>query len=541
MTDAAVDRGRRSFAQREWAAAYVQLSAAAQAAPEPEVLEQLATVAYLLGRDDDWAAFGTRAHQGFLDQGRVERAARCAFWLAYGYLDRGEEARASGWLARARRLLDAAGQDCVEVGYVLFLDGYLALVAGDAATAGASCEEAARLGDRFADLDLVALARLVLGGVRLLEGETARGLALLDEVMVTVEAGGVSPIVAGIAYCAVIETCQEVYDLHRARQWTTALTRWCATQPDLVPYRGQCLVHRAEIMALHGDWPDALEEARRAAEMLVAPPGRPAAGLAFYQLGELNRLRGAFVAAEEAYRQASHWGRDPQPGLALLRLAQGQFDDAAAAVRRVMHEAADPVSRVRLLPAQIEIMLAVGDVQTARIAADELTRHAQHLGSRSLTAAAAHADGAIRLAEGDPRAALATLREAWRAWQELEVPYEAARVRVLIGLACRALADQDGATMELDAARWVFHHLAAAPDLARMDALSGDPPAGGGLTVRELQVLRLVAAGETNKSIAGDLFISERTVDRHLSNIYAKLGVSSRAAATAAAYRHRLL
>ena len=155
---------------------------------------------------------------------------------------------------------------------------------------------------------------------------------------------------------------------------------------------------------------------------------------------------------------------------------------------------------------------------------------------------AAHAQGAVLLAEGDPRAALAVLRGAWLAWQELEVPYEAGRVRVLIGLACRELGDHDGAEMELDAARWVFRQLEAAPDLARVEALSDKAGAGaGGLTARELQVLRLVAEGETNKAIAADLFISERTVDRHLSNIYAKLGVSSRAAATAHAYQHRLI
>jgi DNA-binding CsgD family transcriptional regulator len=539
----ALDQGRRSFARQAWADAYAQLSAAARQAPlEPEDLERLATAAYLIGRDDDAADVGARAHHEFLSRGEVERAVRCAFWLAYGFLERGDQARGGGWMARARRLLDDAQLDCVEQGYLLFPVGLQRLVEGDAAAAAASFDEATRIGGRFGDPDLLALGRLGLGGARLAEGETAAGVALLDEAMIAVEAGEVSPTVAGIVYCAVIEACQEIYDLRRAQQWTASLTRWCAAQPDLVPYRGQCLVHRSEIMALHGAWPDAMDEARQAAKRLTAPPGQPAAGLAFYQQGELHRLRGELTRAEDAYHQASQWGRDPQPGLALLRLAQGQVDTAAAAIRRVVDEASDFVSRSRLLPAQVEILLAAGDVKAASAAAGELARLAWGPGAHFLPAVAAHAQGAVLLAEGDPRAALAVLRGAWLAWQELEVPYEAGRVRVLIGLACRELGDQDGAKMELDAARWVFHQLAAAPDLARVEALSGKAAGGpGGLTARELQVLRMVAAGETNKAIAAELFVSGRTVDRHMSNIYAKLGVSSRAAATAHAYQHGLL
>ncbi len=368
-------------------------------------------------------------------------------------------------------------------------------------------------------------------------------MKLFDEVMVSVTAGEISPIPAGIVYCAVIDACMVACDLRRAAEWTEALHDWCAAAPDLVPYRGQCLVHRSQILQAHGAWSDAMSEAERA-RVRLSEPAHPALGLALYQQGELHRLRGQFAEAERAYRAASEQGRDPAPGLALLRLAEGNVEAAAAAVRRMVEESRGRLDRPPMLAAAVEVLLAAGDVDGARAAGDELTEIARAPGAPLLLRAMAdYASGSVLLAAGDPSAALAALRRAYSGWRDLQMPYDAARARVQIARSCRAHGDEDAAVLELAAARDAFRGLGAGPDLTRVGALAGstDTKRSAGLTDRECEVLRLVATGRTNREIAAELVISEHTVARHLQNIFMKLDLSSRAAATAYAYENGLV
>ena len=511
-----------------------------------EDLELLATSAYMLGRDDAVLSSLERAHHAHLEEGSALRAARCAWWLGINLAMRGEMSPSTGWFGRAERMIEREGRDCVERGYMLIPVLLRHVAAGDAEAAYAAAAEAAAIGERFGDADLLAMAVHEQGFALVRQGRVAEGLRLLDETMVAVTAGELSPIVTGLVYCNVIAGCQEIYETRRAQEWTAALTRWCEQQPDMVAHTGLCLLHRAELMELHGAWPDALEEAQRAGERFAQRAqgmNEAATAQAVYRQGEVHRLRGDFATAEEAYREASRGGWEPQPGLALLRLAQGKNDAAAAAIRRVAGETTQPLKRARLLPAYVEIMLAVGDLQAAHGACRELEEVSEAHEVEVLGAMVAQARGAVSLAEDDARAALVALRHAWRVWQELEAPYEAARVRVLIGLACRQLEDDEMAALELEAARGVFAKLGAAPDLARVDSLAprAESDAPHGLTQRELEVLRLVAAGQSNRAIASELVLSEHTVARHLQNIFAKLGVSSRTAASAFAFENELV
>jgi DNA-binding CsgD family transcriptional regulator/tetratricopeptide (TPR) repeat protein len=540
-----LERGRESYGRGAWREAHELLTRADRAFPlRPEDLELLARSAYMLGRDDAYRSGLERAHRAYLDAGEAPSAVRCAFWIGHNLLFRGRTARAGGWFARAQRLLERDGRDCVERGWLLIPLWLEQMAAGDWEAGRTTAAEAALIGDRFGDLDLVWLARDEQGRALLKQGRVEEGLRLVDEALVAAAAGELSPVVTGIVYCNTIAFCRDTYELRQAREWTEALTRWCETQPEMVAHNGLCLVHRAEIMQLQGAWESALEAARYAAERFTEGVlNELARGAALYRQGEVFRLRGDLDAAEAAFREASRSGHEPQPGLSLVRLAQGRVDAAAAAIRRAVGEAAEPLRRAGLLPAYVEIMLEAGELEVARSAARQLREIAESRGGDALTAMSAYACAAVALADDEAEAGLVAARRSAEAWQALGAPYETARCRVSIALACRSLGDEDTAALELEGARAVFAQMGAAPDLARVESLTRPASPGGvhGLTRREVEVLRLVAAGMTNRQIASALVISERTVARHLQNIFAKLRVSSRTAASAFAFEHDLV
>lgn len=520
----------------DWVAEYAALSAAEPEHLPPADIERLAVAAAMLGRDDEAVRRREQAFEAYLERGELDRAAECGFWLTFHFDNHGEHGQASGWAARISRLLDHAPQRIANR-----LDQRAAVVAmfsGDPAAGLPIFERSAEAAVECDDLDGFVLAGLGRGRCLAMLGRQRESVEVYDEVMVHVLAGRVAPQVTGLAYCAIVAVCMEWFDLRRAQEWTQTFSGWVARETGMVAYRGTCLVHRAEILQVGGAWLDASMEADSACEVLAEAGGR-GIGEAHYRVGELARLRGRLSAAEEAYARAAAAGHEVQPGLALMRLAQHRIDAARAGLDRALAEGAGPRLRAPLLAARVEVAVAAGDVEEAHARADELADLAATVSSDYLGALAEHAAGAVLLEEGDAAAALRHLRRAWTLWQECEAPYECARTRLLVARACGVLGDTDACRMELAAARAVLEALGAAPDLV---GLCDEPVAGGlPLSPREREVLRLLATGATNRAIADRLVLSERTVARHVSNIFAKLALSSRAAATAFAYEHGLV
>ncbi|GAB7003895.1 LuxR C-terminal-related transcriptional regulator [Nocardioides sp. AN3] len=538
----ALERGRRAYDARDWPACVAALSLAETESPLRESLEgddlrRLGIAQFLAGDRDGSLQTLARGHRAAIEREDWTAAAETAFWHAWMLYLGAEHARAAGWLARARTIIEEhdveesvamlpatlEARHLVETGH---LEEALEL-AGTAVAAGR------RLG--APDLHVMGLLAASMALIRL--GRGAEALPRLDEVMATVEADELTPTVAGLAYCAVLAACLSLHDVRRAAEWTTALATWCEHQSGLVPYRGQCLVHRTQVLTLEGAWPDADAQGRLACAHLVGPPQ----GDAWYHVGELHRLRGDYASAEGAYRKANTAGRQPEPGLALMRLAQGRLDAAAAATRRLVAEEGR-LDRPDVLTAHVEVMVAAGDLEAGRRAADELAELATALDSPVLAGHAAASKGIVTLAAGAPAEALTCLRTALASFASLAMPYHVARVRARLGEALDQLGDAEAAALEREAARDAFEALGAAADAAALGPAASDSAAlPDGLTAREVEVIRLVATGLSNRAVAESLVLSEKTVARHLANVYTKLGLSSRTAATAYAYDHGLL
>ena len=530
-----------AFDRHDWLAAYDGLARTADGALHADDFVLLAKAAYLLGRTNDCVQAMQRAHQGYVAGGDTLSAVRCAFWLAMVLFLGGEMAVGGGWVARCQRLLQDVEGDVVERGYALVHVMFLAVARGQYDEATRVSDEVTSYGRRFQDADLLAIGLCVRGRSSIYQDAVPEGLAHLDEAMVGVAAGEVSPLMAGQVWCAVIEACQEVGDFARVEQWTRALTAWCDAQPGLLTFTGQCAMHRGQVRRARGDFRGALAEFTEAESRYRALGASPAVGFLMYERGEVHRVLGEHDAAEEAFTRATELGFDPQPGLALLWLQQGRTDAGAHAVRRLLAEPRDVVHRARVLPGAIEVLLAGGDLAGARLVEEELAGIAERFGCPSLLAAAAFCDGAVALAEGDPEQALASLRAAAHAWRVLGSDYECARTMVLLGQVLRGAGDDRSAVGELEAARRTLVRLGAVPAAQAAARLLAPAALPRGLTEREVQVLRLVAGGRTNGDIAVVLFLSEKTVARHLSNIFTKIDVSSRTAAAAFAFENDLV
>jgi DNA-binding CsgD family transcriptional regulator len=504
-------------------------------------LRGAALSAYLLGRPADAVAYQQRAFRLCEEAGDLGGAVRCAFHIAMILGTTGEPALAGGWTARADRLVEELGGDVVERGYVAFLRMFRHLQEAAWPAAAECAAEAAALGRRHGDPDLLALGLCSSGRIAIYSGRVAEGLALLDEAMAGTTAGEVSPEVFGNVYCTAIEGCQEIAEFGRVAEWTSALHRWCASLPGLVTFTGQCSVHRGQVLRLRGAWTEALEEFERAVDRYRLAHALAAVGQAECERGDVLRLRGEHDAADTAYQRAGEHGYDPQPGLALLWLATGRPDAAVGAVRRLLAEESDPVHQCRLLPGAVDVLLAAGTLDEARTTSGALDQVAAHMGTAPVQAMAAYAAGAVELASGDAAGSLPYLRKAGQLWARAESPYDVARARVLTGRALDALGDPGSARTELEAALATFRTLGAGPAAVEVERLLAPADLPAGLTAREAEVLRLVAAGRSNAAIAEELVLSEKTVARHLSNIFGKLDVGSRTAAAAYAFEHDLV
>lgn len=536
---AEIDRARDAVERESWAEAFDAYRGLDPSVLTPQDLERFGDAAWWLSRFDEAYPRWEEASAGYVAVGEDANAAFVAVRLCFEHFGRDEPAAAMGWLMRAQRLVEDRPES-FQRGFVVLAQAILALNTGDLDGGMTLAVEATDIGKRSGHRDLIALGVHAQGMVLVSSGRVPEGMALLDEAMTSVVAGELSAQITGVIFCNVLDVCLDLADVGRAGEWNDAAKRWCETLPPEAPFLGTCRVNRAAVASLRGAWPEAEAEAARAAEDWTLDPA--AAAKAFYETGEIRRRVGDLSGAEDAFSRAHELGLDPQPGLALLRLAQGKVDVALTSLRLAV--AASPKGtprRARLLAAQVEVALAGNDLDTAGTASAELDAIAKAYATPAFDASAATARGALLLAEGDVAGALEQLRSACGIWQELKLPYDTARTRMRYALALREAGDAEGALFELRAALTAFERLGAEPDArAAAHLLHGPVELPSGLTAREAEVLRLIATGKTNREIAADLVLSEHTVARHTQNIFHKLGVTSRAAATAFAYEHDL-
>jgi DNA-binding CsgD family transcriptional regulator len=538
VTAAGLERARDAYARGRWDLAHEGFAEAAAAAPlDLDDLAAQADAAWWLGRTDESLTLSEEVYRRCLHGEHASTAGRLAVEIGFLWMLRGEETIGSGWISRAHRLLDGA-PECAEHGYLRYLEVLGALDAAEFGTAIERARDMEALARRHDDLTLAAIAIVLEGVARVRSGQVERGLASCDEAMLSVRAGSVTPNWAGNLYCQVMGLCFELADFERARAWTEATERWCDQFSNAAMFTGICRVHRAQLLHLEGAWEQAevraLQACRDLDDMNV---GVVAAG--HYEIGELRRLRGDHDAAARAYARAHELGRDPQPGWALLRLAQGEAVAARVALDSALAAASQPLARAPLLTAYLDVAEATGDRELATTAAQELRTIAAAFGTPGLVAQADQAQGVADLLGDEPARALGPLRDACRHWRQLDARYEVARTQGRIARALEDLGDVEAATRERQQAAAVLAELGARDGPARR--LTPADPAPGGLTAREVEVLRAVAGGATNAAIAEQLAISERTVERHLSNIFLKLQVSSRTEAARFAFVHGLV
>jgi DNA-binding CsgD family transcriptional regulator len=525
-----------------WDEAYARFAATDPATLDVEQWESFAAAAFWTGRPRESIIARQRAYALHRDGGDDARAAHSAWLLFVSHFDLDDLAAAGAWLKRAQRHVGSL-PDAVERGYVALGDADWRLFHGELEDALTSARTATASGRRCHDGDLEALGLAAEGRVLVATGDVPAGLAKLDEAMVAVIGDELGAFATGRVYCLLLYTCQELADVRRAAEWTELAMGWCAERGHDSWYPGLCRLHQCEVRSLRGDWSTAEREALKAADEL-ALYGDYLVADGQYLVGEIRRRKGQYAAAADAFRRAHEHGRDPQPGLALLRLAEGHADDAAVALRVALGGAAakTPLRRGRLLAAQVQVELRLEQVDAAAAAAAELTRLADANRSPLLRAMAGFATGSVLLGRGEPADALPLLQDSCAISRELSCPYEMGETRVLVGLATRQLGDEGTAALELEAAKELFTRLGAAPAVVRVEELLGaTAQSAGGLTSRELEVLRLIAQGRSNREIAAQLVISEHTVARHVSNILRKLGVASRSAATTFAHEHDLM